>query len=95
MTSHSELDDLLAQHAASRGRAQAAWMRWDEDIHVTLRELHRRHHDTTDVYFGRVTLAAAQRVIKARHGLEVTTNHIETWARACLGVSRWSDSGGA
>jgi len=70
-------------------------MRWDEDVHVTLRELHRRHHDTTDVYFGRITLSTAQRVIKARHGLDVSGNHIETWTRACLGVARWSDPGAA
>ena len=92
MTSRSDLDDLLEQHAASRGRVQAAWMRWGDDVHETLRELHRRHHDTSDVYFGRVTLSAAQRVLQARHGLDVTVNHIETWCRA-HGFRRWSDPG--
>lgn len=92
MTSRSDLDDLLEQHAAPSGRAQATWQRWPADVHETLRELHMRHHDTEGRYYGRVTLAAVQRVVKARHGLDVTVNHIETWCRA-HGLARWSDPG--
>lgn len=95
MTSRSDLDELLEQHAASVGRTTATWQRWPAEAHETLRELHKRHHDTAGAYYGRVTLSTAQRVLKARHGIDATINHIETWSRARLGVTRWSDPGDA
>jgi hypothetical protein len=89
--SHSDLDELLEQHATAS--AKATWQRWPAEATETLRELHRRHHDTNGEYFGRITLATAQRVLNARHDISATVYHIETWARA-HGLARWSDPGG-